>query len=208
MIASEAITLLQAAELKQLGVKTDAAAVLGFINFGILELHKRFLLWEAEAVVTQATDVTLYKLDGLDSNVAIDLSDHSLMMIEKIYDEDDLPYVINDEKDEDSLSTPKPHSIKVPVDSVVDGYEMTVTYRAAPKFLAADTEEIPLPVQFLDALFTYVAYKGHLSIKSGLKEENNTHYIRFEASCNLINSEGLFAQKDLQSNNLAVRGFV
>lgn len=199
MLASEAITLLRSSELKQLKVGEDDVAVLGFLNLAILELHKRFILIQEDAVITQATGVTKYALKEADVNVDIDLSDHELLIVEKIYDEEDLPYILNGGKDEDHLKISPYDTIKVAADSVVDGYIMNVEYRGTPKFMAVDTEVIAIPPQFYEAMFIYVAYKAHLSIKAGLKDENNTYFIRFEASCNRIILEGLFPQDDLHS---------
>lgn len=206
MLVSEAITLLQNSELKQLNIKDDSAAILGYINFGILEIHKRFLLWEAEAVVTQATGVELYTMKEADTNVDIDLSDHEFLTIERVFDEDNKLYLLNNEKDADSLHTPRIDQLKV--NTIVPNYEMSVRYRASPKFLTLVTDIIPLQSQFYEALFLYVAYKGHLSVKSGVKDENNTHYIRFEASCDRISMEGLHIQNDLTSTKFEQRGFV
>lgn len=197
MIVSEAITLLRSAELKQLGLKADKPTVIGFINLAILEIYKRFNLWEAEAIITMATDVLLYKLDGIDANVAIDLSDHNLLMIESVWDYDGEELVLNDEKDPFSVSTPQYHQVEI-VQAVVD-QNMSVIYRASPKFLTHEKQEIPVPPQFIEALFAYVGYKGTGSVKADTKGSNNTHYIRFEAACDLIDSKGLIAQDDLTS---------
>ena len=205
MLVSEAVTLLKHAELKQLAVRNDPDAILGFINLGVLELHKRFPLWESEAGITQTTGVLLYSLDGEDPNVQICMADHDIQMIQEVYDEDDNPYEINNDKDPDSLYTPQPHKLRLP--SVVQGYRMSVVYKATPKFLKKDTETVPLPPQFIEALFLYVAYKAHISIKSGVKDENNTHFIRFESSCNRITLEGVYPQKTLDTSKLHQRCF-
>ena len=206
MLASEAITLLKSSELKQLGLKVDTPTVLGFINLGILEIHKRFNLWESEAIITMADSVFLYKLDGIDANVAIDLSDHSLMMIEEVYDVAGNKVVLNDENDPESVLTPQYHQIEVVLPIV--GETLSVIYRASPKFLTAETQEIPLSLQFTEALFNYVAFKGHGSIKSTGDGKDNSHYLHFLASCKLIKTEGLIAQDDLQSTKFKDRGFV
>jgi len=206
MLIREAIELLKNTELKQLGIKDDDISVLGYLNFGILEIYKRFPLWEPEAIITQATGVNLYSLTEADTNVSIDLSDHDLLVIDRVYDEDNKLYIINNEKDPDSLSTPQFHQLKV--ETIVPGYTMTVMYRAGPKFISDIDDIVPLPSQFLEALFLYVGYKGQSSVKAGVKDENNTHFIRFEASCARIKLEGLYPQKDLVSSKFADRGFV
>ena len=81
MLASEAIANLLTTELKQLKVGTDTPTVLGYLNQAVLELHKEFNIWQDDATITHATGVTLYKLDGADPNVVIDLSDKQLLLI-------------------------------------------------------------------------------------------------------------------------------
>ena len=207
MLASAAITLLKNSELKQLGMKVDTAAVLGFINLGILEIHKKFALWQAEAIITQVAGTLLYKLDGVDSNVSIDLSDNQLLMIENVFEEDSGEISINDESDPYGCATPQYHQIEFV--EAIDGDLYSVIYRASPVFLTADTEEIPLPPQFLEALFIFVAYKGYGSIKNTTDQgPNNTFYNRFQAACNLINTNGLIAQDSMHSHKFADRGFV
>lgn len=198
MLVSEAITILQNSELKQLAIKSDESAVMQFINLAILEIYKRFNLWEDEAVITMATDTLLYKLDGIDPNVSIDLSDKQLLMIEGAFEETGVPYVLNDELDPYAISTPQYHQIEIV--ETVPGQLIGVIFRCAPIFLTLTTQVLPIPPQFFEALFCYCGYKGHGSIKSELKGENNTHYLRFEAACDLVNSEGLFAQDDLASH--------
>ncbi len=206
MNISEAIDLLQEAELKQLKIKDDKKVILGFINLGILEIYKRFNLWEKEAIITTVTGKHLYKLDGTDTDVAIDLSDHQFMMIEQMFDEDGTELVLNDELDPLSVTTPRYNEVEF-VD-VTDGAEIGAIYRAAPVFLLHEKQQIPLPPQFFEALFHYVGYRGHGSVKGDLKSENNSHYQRFEKSCASVEYHGLFIQDDLQSTKFEDRGFV
>lgn len=212
MIISTAIDLLVQAELKQLSIKDDKNAIRGFINSGILELYKRFNLWEVEAVITMVTGTKLYTLDGNDPNVSIDLSDHDFLMIEEVWlvslddDIDDKKLIINDKLDKDGVMTPKYNQVYVTTE--IDTRTLEVIYRAAPKFLTNEKADIPLPPQFNEALFNYVGYRGHGSVKGDIKSENNTHYMRFEASCSRIKLEGLYTQDSLSSNKFDTRGFV
>lgn len=206
MDVARAMVLLVEAELKQLAIKDDQFAVLGYLNFGILELHKRFPLWRETATITMVEGTTRYKLDGVDVNVTIDLSDHDVMFIESISDDEGNPISLNDGKDPLGATTPRPHVLDILV-PITTG-DSTVVYRASPKFLIESTDEIPLPPQFFEALFNYVGYRGHGSVKGDIKSENNTHYMRFEKSCKLINFEGLRAADSLHSHKFEDRGFV
>ena len=206
MRADEAIELLQNSELKQVSVKDDTNAMLGFINLAILEIYKRFDLWNAEAVITQVDGTDTYTLVESDTNVTIDLSDNKFLHILSIKDANGDEYSVESKTDEFKITMPKYDQIKV--HTVVPGSSMYIVYKAAPLFITADTEEIQLPYQFIEPMMLYAGYKGQASIKSGVKEENNTQYMRFEASCNRIELEGLFNQDDLQSTKFEQRGFV
>jgi len=206
MDVSTAIDLLADAELKQLAVKDDKNAVLGFINSGILEIYKRFNLWEEEAIVNMTTGVTTYLLDGTDVNVTMDLSDHEFLMVEAVYAEDGLLMTLNDEQDVYGASTPKYNRLEVFQET--NGETLSVIYRAAPIFLTNEKASIGLPPQFNEALFNYVGYRGHGSVKGDIKSENNTHYMRFEQSCKRIKLEGLYNQDDLVAYKFEDRGFL
>ncbi|MEE8598065.1 MAG: hypothetical protein V3S69_00835, partial [Dehalococcoidales bacterium] len=145
MLASEAITKLSNTELKQLSVGSDTAVVLGYLNEAVKELHKRFNLWQDEAIITHATAVTLYKLDGIDANVAIDISDKQILLISEAYDYTGDTLSLNDEDDQYGAVTPKYNWVEFPLDGLVVGEDFSVIFRAAPLDMAADSETIDLP---------------------------------------------------------------
>jgi hypothetical protein len=206
MLVSAAIELLKEAELKQLSVANNETAVLGYINMGVLEIHKRFNLWQEEAKITMLEGVFQYKLDGVDENVAIDLSDHDVLKIDEAYAPGGEELTLNDEQDPEGLTTPQPHVIET-MFPLLDG-DTSVIYRASPKFITDPSEELPLPPQFLEALFNYVGYRGHGSVKGDIKSENNTHYMRFENSIKILKDEGLVAADDMETYKFDKRGFV
>lgn len=208
MNVSEAIEILKNSELKQLSMKDDKIAVLGYINLGILEIYKRFVMWQAEALITLATDVTTYKLDGTDVNVTMDLSDHELLVIDEAYDYDGEEMNINEEHDQLAIATPQYNVIEVPLVSVTPPATISIIYRASPKFLTHEKADIPLPPQFYEALFHYCGFRGHGSIKGNVKDQNNVHYMRFDAACERIKTEGLYTEDSLESTKFDDRGFV
>lgn len=213
MLISELVTLLRAGKLKNVAVGTDTASVIGFINLAVLEIHKRFDILLPDAIVTLVDGTLNYTLDGVDTNVSIDLTDKELLHILSITSRDeegnDVDYLIN-QKQKDTVITTSHNSIKLYDRMYEDLYEkiLTVIYKASPKFLVADTETFPLPPQFINAVSLYVAYEAQCSIKAGLKDENNTHYMRFENECNRLNLEGLFNTDDLSSSKFKTRGFL
>jgi len=209
MTAQEVIDLAKNAELKQLAVKDDDLAVLGYLNLGLLELYKRFPLEEAEAMITLRDGKTAYKLDGTDADVAID-ANKELLMIAGAYELDDkglpIPVVINDEDNMLSINTPSYNVVEIP--AVAAGVLISVIYRVTPKFLTALTDVVPIPPQLLEALLNYIGYRGHGSINGELKTENQSHYVRFENSCKRVVLDGLITTDDLISKKFHNRGFV
>ena len=209
MTAQDVINLAKNAELKQLAVKDDDLAVLGYLNLGLLELYKRFPLDEAEAMITLRDGKTSYKLDGTDADVAMD-ANKELLMIVGAYELGDnglpIPVVVNDEDDMLGINTPSYNVVEIP--AVATGVLISIIYRVAPKFLSAVTDVVPLPPQLLEALLNYIGYRGHGSINGELKSENQSHYVRFENSCKRVVLDGLIATEDLISKKLYNRGFV
>ena len=208
MLVSEIIDLAQNAELKQLAVKSDPVAIRGYINMGILEIHKRFNLIQQQAIINMVDGVNEYMLDGNDVNVQMNLGNNSYLMIDEAYDYDGEQLYINDENEICSISTPAFNKVEVPDTVLTPTQSLNLIYRAAPAFLTADTDAIPLPPQFFEALLHYIGYRGHSSLRGDREYENNTHYMRFENSCNQIKADGLYIDDSLKSHKFENRGFV
>lgn len=206
MNVTEATDLLKNSELKQLSVKDDKNAVRGFINMGILELYKRFCLWQDEALITMVDGTSSYSLDGTDVNVSIDLSDKDFLVIDCAYDYNGNELVLNDENDTFSVTTPKYNTVEIPV--VENGEKISIIWRAAPKFLTADTDSIPLPPQFNEALFNYVGFRAYKSVKGEASIDTKNHSDRFEKSVLEIKRNGLFNEDSIRSHKFIARGFV
>ena len=190
MLASKAISRLVNTELKQLAVKTDTAAVLEYLNEAILELHKRFNIWQDEAIITHATAVTDYVLDGVDVNVTIDLSDKILLLITDAIDYLGDEMNINDEDDEFGIVTPKYNIVEFPLEELVVGEDFSILFRASPLDMVADTEEIDLPPVLFEAMYFYVGFRAHVSQKGDKNTENHTHFERFINACDRVEAKG------------------
>jgi len=199
MLVSEAIANLAKTELKMLKVATDSAAVMGYINEAVLELHKRFNLWEAEATITQPDTTTLsYTLDGVDANVDIDLSDKILLVINKIWDPDGTELELNDEDDETSPATPRYNVIEFQEAIALDAY--SVTYRASPLDRALVTETIELPPSLFEAMYFYVGFRAHVSQRGSKEFENDTHFKRYDQACDRVQKLGLIVADSYHSH--------
>ena len=206
MNVSQAIEILNNSELKQLGIKEDKESILSYINMGIVELHKRFDLWEETAVVNMVAGVNKYTINGQDTNVVLDNTDHEFIMINSIFDKEDEKIEINLQKSDYKIKVQRYNVIKI--GNPVAGDTLEVNYRAAPKFLTFEKQDIPLPPQYFEALFHYVGYRAHASVDGDIKAENNTHFMRFDQRCKRIAIQGLQNEDSMQIFKLEERGFV
>jgi len=200
MLVSEAITALSNTELKQLAVKTDTTAVIGYLNEAVKELHKRFNLWQDEAVITHADGVTLYKLDGVDANVSIDLSDKILLLISEAFDPDGSTLSLNDEDDQCGAVTPKYNYVEFPEDGLMVGEEFPVIFRASPLPLTAVGDTIDLTPVLEEAMYFYVGFRAHVSQKGAKEFENNTHFERFLNALERVTRQGLIVAESTVSH--------
>ena len=105
-----------------------------------------------------------------------------------------------------------PHPFKILVkgtDVSLKRDDISVVYVAVPPTVSLTTDFIDLPQVYNDAIYNYVAYKAHASVKGDMKEENNTYYLRYQESLKHIRIMGLHNSDNLDSNvKLTDRGFV
>ena len=108
-----------------------------------------------------------------------------------------------------SLLFPAPFKILVKGTDNLKRDDISVVYVSTPPVLTLTTEFVDLPQVYNEALYNYVAYKAHASIKGDMKEENNTYYLRYQASLKNIRLLGMTNSDNLDSNvKLTDRGFV
>jgi len=206
MLVSTVIALAKKSELKQLAIKDDDVAIIGFINLGMLALYTRFPLKQEEAIITLQTGQAIYPLDGTDANVSMGSAD-DFLIVSECYDEQGDVVTINDETDPLGILTPSWNTIEVP--NVAQDERLSLIYRSAPAFVTQPTNSIPLPPQLLEALLNFIGYRGHGTISSDVKAENNTHYMRFDASCKKAEENGMIVIDDLlYTQKFYDRGFV
>ena len=114
MLVNKVIALAKASELRQLAVRNDDIAILGFINLGMLELYKRFPLKTEEAIITLQAEKTTYTLDGIDSDVSMEANVENFLLVSECYDEQGDVVAVNDENDALGILTPSYNTVQVP----------------------------------------------------------------------------------------------
>jgi len=207
MKLSTIIELAREGELKSLSPKdkTDEV-VIGYINLAIVALYSRFLLETKEAIITLQDGVGLYRLDGTDANVTVNgaaVPDDDVIRILAAYNEAG-EVGINDVEDVYGIFTPTYDVVQVP--SAVTGNYMSIIYKANPAWIDYTTGDdtalinVRLPKALLEPLLHYVGYRAHGSVDGNVQAENNTHLMRFEASCNRVEKLGLVPVEGLEIN--------
>ena len=195
MTVQQVIDLAAGSELKTLAVRTDTNAVIGYINLGLIELYKRFTLELKEHIVELVDGQAIYTLPS------------DCMYIVAAYGEVDkdsgekvniLP--INTEDDPLSINTISWKQVQIPL--ATTGSYISLIYVASPAYIVNAEEILELPPQLLEALLHYIGYRARCSVD----DANNTHYQRFELSCQRVLQLGLLTSDDLDMSSKTVKG--
>ena len=212
MLVKELIQLARDGELKNIsaGAPENLSEVVGYLNLGLIELYKRFPLSVKEHIIENTTDV-LHTLP------------HDVLQVVEAYglvssnSEDIVVEVpINEPSENYSIFLPSYNTVQIPY--MNNGVVISLLYHAAPPYITYtdvagvitySTEELPIPLQLVEALLNYIGYRAHGSMNSDINAETTTHYKRFEASCNRIQQLGLYVfDSTAAKNRLYDRGFV
>jgi len=87
--------------------------------------------------------------------------------------------------------------------------QILLKYAAAPKKAAKVTVDLKINEVYTEALLNYSAYKAHGAISGDMKDENNTYYLRYEASCKQLINSGMWGNNNIEINTkLEDNGFV
>lgn len=217
MYVSDYLSHITKGEVKQLYVsdigttspntlqKANIAILISYLNEANLELHKHFGLIQKELVLTDVTNNSLHSVpvDFLYA-ISAEFNDGTEVAInnERTNFVDKVDYNV-------SLLFPAPFKILVKGTDSLKRDDISVVYVSTPPVLTLTTEFVDLPQVYNEALYNYVAYKAHASIKGDMKEENNTYYLRYQASLKNIRLLGMTNSDNLDSNvKLTDRGFV
>lgn len=190
MTVQQVIDLAAGGELKTLAVRTDTNAVIGYINLGLIELYKRFTLELKEHIVELVDGQDIYTLP---SDCMYIVAAYGEVDAELGEQTNQLP--VNVEDNPLSVNTVSWKQVQIPLSS--DNNYVSLVYVAAPTYVINAEETLELPPQLLEALLHYIGYRAHGSINGNVDGENNTHYQRFELSCQRVQQLGLLTADDL-----------
>jgi hypothetical protein len=182
MTLADVIEQLKYGELRSIAVKDDNVAIVSYVNLALQALYNRFVLKVSEQIIPMYDNVVEYTLAD------------NLMAIEGVYDENGDEFALDDETSLFSILQADFETIQVP--NPIEGATLSVIYKPAPtRLIYVDetslTQKMPIPPQLTEPLLHYIGYRAHGSMDGNIKAENNTHYMRFVASCDRIEQLGL-----------------
>ena len=196
MLVSDIINIARHGELQQLALKDDNDAILSYINMGVLELYKRFKVQTKVEIVRTSPIVPIYTLINKDIIKVIDIYDADGRNLTEV------GVIGNDEYDIKQIGQTT-FMLKTPKEE-----DLAFVYTSAPELLTSINDEVELPGSMIEALLHYIGYRAHGSIDGNVDAENNTHYMRFEKSCNTLANDGYGEVVDLSKIDTRTKGFV
>lgn len=198
--------------------------IISFINYGLIELYKKFDLRVSEVVIDLDEGISEYLLtyDYAQSNLTslepvkyiADSVDRpfpdDILQITEVWREDGKELPINDSNEDDSVYTPEWNILQVP--EPVNGTSLSLIYRTYPTEISKLTTDLPsvsltLPPQLLTALYSYVAYRANLGMPEGEASKASASFSRFRGICQNITDLGLLNKPGTSNNKLDENGF-
>jgi len=182
MTVNDVVNQLKYGELRSIAAKDDNFAIVSYINLALQALYNRFTLKTSEQLIPLYDNVVEYTLAS------------DLMTIEAIYDENGDEFALDDVNSMFSIQQVDFETIQVPNPNT--GATLSVIYKSSPVTLlyideTSLDEKVPIPPQLTECLLHYIGYRAHGSMDGNIKAENNTHYMRFVASCDRVDQLGL-----------------
>ena len=184
----------------------NTAKFIKYINLANLAVHKRFHLLQKEIELDNPSDGEEYTL-----------SSDFLAPIHAYYSADFDPVTIKDSYVNvvDSVDTAVSILIPEPFKAVIKGTDskartkIIMKYAAAPIKATVATSNLNISEVYTEALLNYAAYKAYGVISGDIKDENNTYYLRYEASSKQIVTSGMASNNEIEYNSkLEDNGFV
>ena len=210
--------------------------VLYAIKLGLTALHTRFPLKEEELSIKLISGKYSYLIDKKHSIISdptngyiLDTESNryknTLLKIERVINEIDIEYHLNNESDEYSIHTPNLNTINIHKDIVDKGSEvpedlkaaeLKIVYRANHVDLPigyngydATQVEIDLPQSYVEALLYYVGSRIHnpLGMLNDFNSGNN-YALKYERACVELDKNNLRVDQLNQNSRLHRNGWV
>ena len=221
MKVSEVIATARSCELSNLSTSsfTDSR-IIHYINLGIIELSKRFVISTKAEKIKTSMYTSTYTLRSPDVIGILDIYDKSgrALVSQVLSDDENYDYkLIN------NTTFLYKHKIDYKVTEEVNPItgieilqytqepdnELMVIYSAVADLVLNTTDDLTIPLVFMDPLVAYIGYKASHSITQAQSGggENMASLTKFEASCRLLENSVYVGQTNLMSKSIQSKGF-
>ena len=200
MKVSEVIATARSCELSNLSTSsfTDSR-IIQFINLGIIELSKRFIISTKAEKIKTSMYTSMYTLRSPDVIGILDIYDKTgrALVSQVLSDDDNYDYkLINNTTflykhkiDYKATEEVNPVTgIEILQYTQEPDNELMVIYSAVADLVLNTTDDLTIPLVFMDPLVAYIGYKASHSITQvqSVGGENMVSLTKFEASCRLL----------------------
>ena len=221
MKVSDVIATARSCELSNLSTSsfTDSR-IIHYINLGIIELSKRFIISTKAEKIKTSVYTSMYTLRSSDVIGILDIYDNTRGAL--------VPQLLSDDENYDyklinNTTFLYKHKIDYKVTEEVNPItgieilqhtkepdnELMVVYSAIADLAVNPTDEISLPLVFLDTLVAYIGYKANPNFiqtpNGGV--ENLASLDKFEASCRLLENSVYVGQNKLMGKSIQSKRF-
>ena len=221
MKVSDVIATARSCELSNLSTSsfTDSR-IIQFINLGIIELSKRFIISTKAENIKTSVYTSMYTLRSADVIGILEIYDKTgrALVSQVLSDDEDYDYkLINNttflykhKTDYKATEEVNPITgIEILQYAQEPDNELMVIYSAVADLVLNTTDELTIPLVFIDPLVAYIGYKASHSITQAQSGggENMTSLTKFEASCRLLENSVYVGQTNLMSKSIQSKGF-
>jgi len=177
-----------------------------YINLANLALHKRFHLLKNTMELDSPIDTEEY---ALPSNFLVPIHAYYASDFKPVTVRDDSPNIVDTVDTAVSILLPEPFKAVIKGTDSEARTPIILKYAAAPTPAKTTYATLKISEVYTEALINYAAYKAHSALSGDLKDENNTYYLRYEASCKQLVKEGMWGNNEIGLNTkLQDNGFV
>lgn len=187
MTIQNIIDMAKVGELQNIGVRNDVAAMVSFINMGLIELYKRFNINTNEVVITLGQNGDSINPYTMINSTTYQLPSDMLSIVAAYgeipaYDMAVRELPINEENELASINTIAWNKIQVPITML--GNRVSIIYASMPPMYTVNdlNSNIELPMTLLDALLSYMGYKARVTLDDNVQIDS-VYWQRFETIC-------------------------
>ena len=177
-----------------------------YVNLANLALHKRYHLLQKTFELDNPLDGEEF---ALPTDFLVPIHAYYATDFEEVSIKDSAINLVNKIDTAVSILMPAPFKALIKGTDDKKRTPILLKYAAAPKKAASASVDLKINEVYTEALLNYAAYKAHSAISGDIKDENNTYYLRYEASNKQLVSSGMWGNNEIEYNSKLVdNGFV